>query len=221
MESEFSSHFGREAVIDLLREQIEEPQNSAGNQNFQTLLHQALYEGISGYDLQPIHYELACCVLHQPHRDQEHVIYTLNYDDILEKAMESVGGEKPRAITAGTPKDNSVIHLHGYLPLDIEKAEGTLILSEKDYLNTDESWADERLKSIFEKPNRDILLIGMSLRDPRLRRLLHHRASSKKQGGKVYAILSEFPSLTRPTLVLEGLTCPIGINLKAPAATHF
>ena len=188
VEKEFREYFGRDAVIDLLRDQLEGP-------IFRQLLHEALYADIGGYDLQPLHYELACCVLNQPNREHQRWVYTLNYDDILESAMEEIEGQRPRSLTEGTPKELSVVHLHGLLPLDglpESEKEEQIILSEKDYLATEGSWADERLEGLFDNKETDVVLLGMSLRDPRLRRLLHRRAQSAGgAGGTVYAILSE------------------------------
>lgn len=112
-------------------------------------------------------------------------------DAVIDLLRERLDGDRFRQFLR---EELSVVHLHGFLPLSTSSKfnEGQVILSERDYLDTEGNWADQKLRELFEKPDADVVLLGMSLRDPRLRRLLHHRAqSSSADGGTVYAILSE------------------------------
>ncbi|MCI0731877.1 MAG: SIR2 family protein [Chloroflexi bacterium] len=197
----FERYFGRDAVIDLLRAEIHHAAGACeedGGALFDRLLHEALYEGISHYDLQPIHYEIAAATVA---RQKPRVVYTANYDDILEHALEQIlraqgntSAERVKSITSRSAKDLGVVHIHGYLPLKEKKSRGKLVLSEKDYLSGYGSWADKTLGEILGQNKKDLLLVGLSLSDPRLRRLLHKRAEIKRQGtkglGDIYVILS-------------------------------
>ena len=192
----FESRFGRDAVIDLLRQRLD----ARGEESsFINVLYKALYGDMESYDLQPIHRELAAAMGQRAEADRAAYIYTLNYDDALETAIENVRGEPPEVVTTeGVIGDNAVVHLHGYLSIgnsDAEPAdlvEGEIILSEKDYLSSMGQTADQRLSELFEDDDSDVLLLGMSLEDPRLRRLLHRRASAGiDQDNEVWVLLSE------------------------------
>lgn len=191
----FADHFGQNAVIDLLREDLEE-------QTFRRYLHDALYQGRQTYDLQPLHYELGAAV-HQRLDDGDcgH-LYTLNYDDILESALEEITGERPEPMTEiGEVSPNSVVHLHGFMPLEPEEAgevsvKGEVILSEKDYLRTRGGNPDQQLERLLSDSDSDIVLLGTSLSDPRLRRLLYKRLEARNEednesdDGKIWVFLA-------------------------------
>lgn len=204
LEQAFEEEFGKDAMIDLLRDQVSEivrlcaAKDSAENL-FDSYLHEALYKDATPKnELQPLHYELACAAL----GSGERTLYTINYDDLLEGALRTVlramGNEKEakrvKPIVQGNVRDLSVVHLHGYLPRNERYSEGKIILSERDYLSDSGGWADTTLKNLIQFDDTDLLLVGTSLSDPRLKRLLHKRLEAKKLAGKgrgrVFAILS-------------------------------
>mgnify|MGYP001469378573 CR=1 FL=1 len=203
LEQAFEDEFGKDAMIDLLRDQISEiarlcaTKDSAENL-FDSYLHEALYKDANPRNkLQPLHYELACAALGNT---EERTLYTINYDDLLEDALRTVlraSGKETKgvkSIAQGNVGDLSVVHLHGYLPRSGRRSKGKIILSERDYLSDSEGWADNILKNLIQFDDTDLLLVGTSLSDPRIKRLLHKRLEAKKLAGKdrgkVYAILS-------------------------------
>lgn len=196
--SVFDGWFGGSAIVDLIRKKLKK------KDAFARLLHDALYEGIADPELQPIHIELAATL--RPTKGRSDGLYTFNFDDLLERALKQVHGRKDsgrRVLTRTSRKRQSsparhgqvwVSHLHGFLPFqpasDAPHARGALILSEKDYLDTDGSWADQALEDLLGS-GKDILLVGLSLSDSRLRRLLFMRLQEKHlRRGQVFAILT-------------------------------
>lgn len=190
----FADHFGKNAVIDLLRDDLEDDA-------FHTFLHGALYRGTKNYTLKPLHFELAAAVQERLDEDGNAHLYTLNYDDILEQALETVTGADPATVTApGDVPANSVVHLHGYMPLEQQSdgtpiVEGEIILSEKDYHRTRDGQPDRQLDELLGDSDSDILLLGTSLSDPRLRRLLYERleardSNDQRNDGEIWAFMA-------------------------------
>lgn len=197
LSSVFTGRFGRDSVIDLLKARLASDGEDE-EREFIEMLYEALYGELNSYDLQPIHRELAAAMKQRADSGESAYLYTLNYDDALECAIADVREERPHVVTSGAVHDNSVVHLHGYLPLGgpedepVDLKEGDIILSEKDYFMSAGSTADQKLEELFEDDDRDVLLVGMSLEDPRLRRLLHQRASvTDEPDNRVWVLLSE------------------------------
>lgn len=204
LEQVFEEEFGKDAMIDLLRDQISEiarlcDAKGTAENLFDSYLYEALYkDAYPRNKLQSLHYELACAAL----GNKERALYTINYDDVLEDALRAIlhasgakeDFEKVESIVKGNVRDLSVVHLHGYLPHDARRSRGKIILSERDYLSDNGGWADSVLKNLIQFDDTDLLLVGTSLSDPRIKRLLHKRLEAKKLAGKgegkVYAILS-------------------------------
>lgn len=203
----FSERFGRDAVVDLvrqqLRRQIRRKFAAEGSvtvveeqvrKQFDELLHQALYQTPHPEDLKPIHRELAASVRNGSERGAMG-LYTFNYDDLLERAYEEVHGVAPHSCTSGEQQSPFVVHLHGYRPRSGE-GQGRLVLSELDYYATEERWASRELERLLQDARdgtKTLLLVGVSLTDPRLRRFLHsslQTAASRRAGG-VYVMLTE------------------------------
>jgi hypothetical protein len=124
----------------------------------------------------------------------------LNFDLLLEDARRRLGGATLRAVTEGKPANSPhIAHLHGVLPPD-GRPSGSLILSEFDYWSTSgRSWATRKLTQVLESPNRDLLLVGLSLTDPRLRSVLLARKQAiaglsralRKRIGRVFVLMPE------------------------------
>ena len=177
----FSDRFGKDAVIDLLRSGFED------EEEFHDLLHRALYGTKTSYDLQPLHHELAAAMRCYREEGRHANLYTLNFDDALERAIEQVMEEVPKTVTTQAhPGNLSVVHLHGFLPIERTedghaRVEGDIVLSEKDFLKSRHDNADQKLQQLLADPDVDIVFLGMSLSDPRLRRLLFAREEKRKQ----------------------------------------
>lgn len=189
----FAEAFGQDAVIDLLYEELE-----SSEEEFYGHLRKALYPQKRRVSLKPVHYEIAA-FLSDIGKSRFVRLYTLNYDDLIERAVDELTKYEPKPVFAGDRplSPRSIVHLHGYFPRHFEEPKGEFILSEKDYLEASQDWADDRIQELF-RHQRDILFVGLSMRDPRLRRLLHER---KRQGsgqqGEVFTLLTsedeEFP----------------------------
>ena len=189
----FAERFGRESVVDVVR------QHRQDSGAFCELLQSALYGGQSEFELASIQFELAAAVGTQGPPGPRG-LYTFNYDDLIERAIRDLRGVRATPVTRGIPPHQPhVVHLHGYLPpgANAEGSCGTIILSEKDYLRGVNSWADRKLEDLFDS-HRDVLLVGLSLADPRLRRLLFKRLQ-RTQGarahnepqGRIFVLLSQ------------------------------
>lgn len=196
----FVHRFGREPVIDLIK-------NSVGDEaDFRDLLRNSLYGEMGQIELRPLQFELAA-TLGETDTGNIRRLVTTNFDNLLERAYCRLKGEDDQKVMKyielianqadlrddQTESSNSrpqFVHLHGYLPdLDTEKDRGAIILSERDFILTDEDWQTTFLRTILMSSERDLLIIGMSLADPRLRRLLHQRAESSEEHGKVFVLL--------------------------------
>jgi hypothetical protein len=162
---EFAARLGRETVVDIIRDE--------SRQAFDGMLLRALYAGQQP-EPDTIHFELAAFLAtarrlgHEPRG-----LLTLNFDQLLEQAAAKLSGTPLRAITAGArPRAPHVVHLHGVLPLR-GGPRGNLVLSERDYFRTSSSgWATDTLMNVLNARDKDLLLVGLSLSDPRLRSVL-------------------------------------------------
>ena len=189
----FAEDFGQDAVVDLLYEELK-----GAEEEFYGHLRKALYPQNGEARLKPIHYEIAA-FLSDIGKSRFVRLYTLNYDDLIERAVDKLTEYDSKPVFEGDRplSPRSIVHLHGYFPRRYEEPKGEFILSEKDYLEASQDWADDRIQEVF-RHQRDILFVGLSMRDPRLRRLLHER---KRQGsgqqGEVFTLLTsedeEFP----------------------------
>jgi hypothetical protein len=102
-------------------------------------------------------------------------IITLNYDDLLEQKLKAAGLTCSSVIGAesDTADGIAVIHAHGFLPERGPIPNHELILAETDYhrvMSTAFHWATVTLGWHIRVNN--ILFVGVSLRDPSIRRLL-------------------------------------------------
>lgn len=186
------------AVISYLRRIIDQEQKPEGEtKSFGQLLYSALYSGDSGesilLDLKPlpIHKHIVCAFADAPAR-----IWTTNYDDIIETAAELCG------IQSGSldphhrrPESHfSIAHLHGYLPKEVRRRGGELqgdpgntqvVLAEDDYhaiSNDFVGWTNRELFRLFDEYT--VLMLGMSLDDPNVRRVLSVLGESHRTTGQ-------------------------------------
>jgi hypothetical protein len=188
----FVDNFGREAVVDVVRDKLSQDR-------YLEMLRQALYwDGIK--DVSSIHLELVALLAAAKATPKRlHGLYTFNFDDLLERAAERLLGKMPEAIVNGErPAEPHVVHLHGYLPPNQGATPaGTVVLSEKDYHEARGDWASRKLEDLFfNDDKRTVLMVGLSLADPRLRWLLLERVKRAQQGkpvARVYALLSNSP----------------------------
>jgi hypothetical protein len=126
-----------------------------------------------------IHRYLVTIFNRQPRR-----IWTVNYDDLLEEAAMAVGVRvrtlHPRDYTAGNGLH--IAHLHGFLPASgreprgfpgIQHAVSDLTLAEDDFhaVAADQTgWTSREFYRLVQ--DHAVLMLGLSLQDPNLRRVL-------------------------------------------------
>ncbi len=182
----FVERFGRDAAVDIVREQW------PGKETFSEILREALYKGRQ-WPPTTIHYELASVAAGNSR------LWTFNYDDLLQRAISQLFHRKAltRVLTKAPNGSPEVTHLHGYLPLQVDaeyEDEATLVLSEQDYHRTAGGWPTAQLEELLvTRKDVDVLLVGLSLADPRLRSVLLHRRNQLKSGRavpRVFALLT-------------------------------
>ncbi len=186
---------GRDAAADFAFQELPEP-------DFYRQLGCCLYGGSSVEPLPvlSVQKQLAAMAL-QPERRAE--LFTTNFEPLLELALAQLAGDpsgwqqyryplssgqKPRA---DVPQIN---HVHGWIEPN-GKVGGTLILTESSFLalrDRPEADANKALDKLFggEHP---ALVVGMSLADPNLRRVLHRRRRDdlRRPGSKVFVIMNK------------------------------
>ncbi len=174
---EVYQRLGREAAADFAWRRL-------GDKAFRSELADALYpRPIGRLPIRGTQRQLAAMALARPNKD---LLFTTNYDPLLERAISELGGNKEWAQYRYPPSARQrvkakprVNHLHGWID-DRGDVGGTLVLTETSYLGL---FADKRAA-----PNKDVkkllmgnspvLVVGMSLADPNLRRLLDRRRLS-------------------------------------------
>ena len=199
LSSVFTDRLGRDSVVDLVRNRLSD------KNEFLEMVRAALYTTRGAVELKPLQYELVAAVGDsKPYR-----ILTTNFDNLLERAFCKLYGltgpkevKEKLAIVVGEgqfeEKKTEFIHLHGFLPPESDTGEG-LVLSEQDFWKTRDNWATDTLRNTLMEPDRDLLVVGMSLADPRLRRVLFERAESDENNGDVYVLLDkQTASLDKP-----------------------
>lgn len=207
----FSKRFGREPVLGLIKSSLDD------ERAFRQLLRRSLYGDAGKIELKPLQYELAAALDINASSGPDRLV-TTNYDNLLERAYCRLNGLKEeqlleetqivtssRELQAADEAQPRFIHLHGYLPQsEDQRARGRLVLSESDFLETHEDWQTDFLRDqILERPERDLLIVGMSMADPRLRRLLHERADQPGERGKVFVLLPKSSASSDASLAVR------------------
>ncbi len=115
-------------------------------------------------------------------------IVTYNFDDLVEQHLEDAGLDYRsvyRDIDVASREEVGIHHVHGFLPQDVENynglGESLLVFSEESYhvlLSDPFSWSN--IVQVNALRESTCLLIGLSVTDPNLRRLLD---TAKQRGG--------------------------------------
>lgn len=184
------------SVISYLRRRVDELDGPAA---FGQVLHSALYSDPARAELttpapRDVHRHLVALFHEEPGR-----IWTTNYDDLLEEAGRDLGlrvstvDPNRRRIT----RKPSVAHLHGFLaPPDRaaghpSPAESAVVLAEDDYhhvVGDVIGWTNRELFRLFDEYS--VLIVGMSLDDPNVRRVLASIPPVPTSGGvRHFAVL--------------------------------
>jgi hypothetical protein len=165
---------------------------------FHRVLRRALYERPALRSFRPTEVHHALAALAVESRPPFPCIHTTNYDDLIELALTRVASAPVAAVHSARRRAADgprVVHLHGYFPFrpasgpngneDERKLARTIVASESDYhvLSNDHvAWTNRELLSLLE--TRSALIVGTSLADPNLRRLLAHLAHQRATGGR-------------------------------------
>jgi hypothetical protein len=134
-------------------------------------------------------------------------IITYNYDDILEYCLEENNQKNYSSVYYSEIEEPGTIpiyHVHGFLPRKGNLTDNNrIILSEEAYhvlYNNNDSWNNKIQSNKF--CNNKCLLLGVSLKDPNLRRLLDY--AKKKNNKKFHNIIAIRPSLANCRTKLEN-----------------
>lgn len=182
---------GRDAAADFAMRRL-------GDAQFKRTLAAKLYpRPAEQLPLRNTQRQLAAMALAASNRD---LLFTTNYDPILERAIAQMRGapeewalhRAPLSARSRTQRRPTVHHLHGWVD-DRGVVGGTLVLTETSYLGL---FADKRakpnldLKKLLEG-HAPLLVLGMSLADPNLRRLLDRRRITPLRAGEnaIYAVM--------------------------------
>ena len=167
------------AAVDLVRQR-------AGN-DFHVVLRGALYEREQLRKFAPTETHYALVKLALEAQPPFPCLHTTNYDDLLELALHNTLGRRPRPVHAtgrAAADGPRVVHLHGYFPYDPlpvtteKRLAHELVLSDLDYhrlSNEHTAWTNRELLSLLDA--RSVLIVGMSLTDPNVRRVLAYLSS--------------------------------------------
>lgn len=192
------------AAVDLVRQRV--------GADFHVVLRAAMYEREQLRKFQPteVHYALARLALES--EPPYPCLHTTNYDDLLELTIANMIGKRPRAVHAtrrSSADGPRVVHLHGYFPFDFpgaaeeKRLAAELVASDLDYhrlSNDHAAWTNRELMTLLD--SRSVLIVGMSLTDPNVRRLLAYLSEHRKSRGEAhdhFVILQQRP----PTLDAE------------------
>lgn len=119
------------------------------------------------------------------------VVFTTNYDKVLETAFRGTNGEDPIVIfdhlqLSGLPPDElRIVKLHG----DIDHPR-SIVLTERDYANYDERYTGLSQYFTGEMAFGSLLLVGFGLRDPNFDRLHANVQKLMMGGSRVIALMA-------------------------------
>ncbi|MFF3242201.1 SIR2 family protein [Streptomyces sp. NPDC002870] len=148
---------------------------------FQSVLSKALYEhATNGRKASPLLKELAKLCMPWRTGPKVRSVITYNFDDLFESVLEAEGIYYRSIYLGGQQAQDdelAVYHPHGFLPKDAHRyqrlEESTLTFSEEAYhrvFRDPYHWANTTQLQSFQQSS--CLLVGLSLTDPNLRRLL-------------------------------------------------
>lgn len=142
-------------------------------------------------------------------------VITYNFDDLLEDALQKKGISNTPVDRTNRPIPGSIpiLHTHGFIPRETDKSyDSNVVLSEDEYhsLYMDSfHWANvEQLHALTQTT---CFFIGLSLKDPSLRRLLDIASMKGSGNAEHYAFLPRY-EYKQPTKA-EILYYKMGINV--------
>lgn len=158
-----------------------------GGKTQKKILSSYLHDYVLYKDVNPIDSKLIGVICDMVETNCVESIITYNYDDLVETSL------KNRGIAVGSIESKSrnhknelpVYHVHGLIPQDETGIESTPVLSEEDYHKIyKESYHWSNVEQLHALDRNTCFLIGLSLTDPNLRRLLEF--SHNGNDGEIY-----------------------------------
>ena len=173
-----------------LRQGLDDDPDAAGN-TFQQELSQALYRGLSADGSGKSELIATIARLAKPKRTKAcvHSVITYNFDDLFENELDR-GEISHRSIYSSIehadPEELPVYHVHGFLPRQVENysnlEKSLLAFSEEGYhelFRNPYHWTNIVQINAFRETT--CILIGLSLTDPNLRRLLEFSKNNEEK----------------------------------------
>lgn len=153
--------------------------------DFERILKESLYDklgeaetyfGKKTYKETELIYALVKLIRPRRNRGSVESIITFNFDSLIEQTLDKYGIENEAIYSEGMITNNQKIpiyHVHGYLPQNMEIPDSDIVFAEDAYHTQfidPYSWSN--LIQLYKYMNNTCLLIGLSITDPNLRRLL-------------------------------------------------
>lgn len=153
--------------------------------NFKRILKESLYDklgesetyfGKKVYKETKLIHSLIKLVRQKRNRGNVDSIITFNFDSLIEQTLDKYGIENQAIYSEGMIIDNQklpIYHVHGYLPQNMDIPDSDIVFAEDAYHTQfidPYSWSN--LIQLYKYMNNTCLLIGLSITDPNLRRLL-------------------------------------------------
>lgn len=166
--------------------------NNNRDYTFEQAVREALYDSIDNSIDSEFFNELAQLCIAPGKKPNLDSLITYNYDDILEKHLDALKiGFSYKSISevgvnAG-PGQFPIYHVHGFLPRDGELGESNNITLSEDAYHQQyhDTYSWNNLVQINKFRDKSCLFIGLSLKDPNIRRLLdianQHRGGSSQR----------------------------------------
>lgn len=183
-----------ELVAELLMDRqdpmlVVEAAQSAAGQRWDQILRSSLYEGVVSEEPSPLHLAAVATLLDVSAPETE--LATLNFDTLLEAAIEQETGVPAEPITGGRRTAgamHAVHHLHGVIRRD-HSEQVILTLSEfYDVIADQSAWQADYIASAVTRGA--LLIAGTSYRDPDLRHWLHTALKGKRPNRAAIVMLA-------------------------------
>lgn len=169
--------------------------------DFHVVLRGALYEHAPLQRFAPTEVHYALCKLAAETRPPFPVLHTTNYDELLELALRTVTNTPVRAVHAlsrAWSDGPRVVHLHGYFPhaplstAQRQRLARTVVGSDLDFSrlsNDHAAWTNRELLQLLDA--RSVLIVGMSLTDPNVRRLFAYLSDRRPNDGPQHFVVMQ------------------------------
>ena len=167
--------------------------------DFHVVVRSALYERKDLRSFQPTEVHHALCRLAVEAAPPYPCLHTTNWDELLELALSTVAGRRATAVHLGRRALSDgprVVHLHGYFPFhpppQVHKARlaRDLVIGDLDYsrLSNDHgAWTNRELLSLID--SRSVLIVGLSMTDPNVRRLFAYLSDRRRDDGPQHFVV--------------------------------